>query len=164
MAQNDFPPLLASAACPESQFLLMTYCFCLIQYSPLAMEMASLSRRLQNGQQTGLSHVIFLKYFPRNEMTSFKMLSSAQGKYFFIKQKCMSSSFHSNHSLKYVTWKLSLQNNLIPNISLIIPFYVHFRVPTPAVSVTNGCASLSKSLYHSELQFLHPYNGNDEST
>lgn len=104
VAKNDpQPPVLASAACPESLFLLMTYCLCLIQYSPLAMKMASLSMRQQNGQQTGLKHVIFLKYFPRNEMTSFKMLSSAQGKYFFIKQKCMSSSFYSIHSLKYAT-------------------------------------------------------------
>lgn len=71
------------------------------------MEMASLSRRQQNGQQTGLSHVIFLKSFPRNGMTSFEMLLSAQGKYFFIKQKWMSSSFYSTHSLKYMTWKAS---------------------------------------------------------
>lgn len=71
------------------------------------MEMASLSRRRQNGQQTGPSHVIFLKSFPRNEMTSFEMLLSAQGKYFFIKQKWMSSSFHSTHSLESVTWKAS---------------------------------------------------------
>lgn len=137
------PLLLASAGCPKSPFLLMTSCFCLMQYSPLATEMASLSRKQQNGQQTGLSHVIFLKYFPRNEMTSFKM-SSAQGKYFFIKQKCVSSSFHSNRSLKYVTWNLQLHNNLIPYISLIIPFSVshfHFRVPTPAVPVTYSCRS-----------------------
>lgn len=107
VVQNDFPSLSASVGCPKSPFLLMTYCFCLTQYSPLAMEMASLSRRQQNGQQPGLSHVIFLKYFPSNEMTSFKMLSSAQGKYFFIKLKCISSSFHSNHSLKYVTSKTS---------------------------------------------------------
>lgn len=114
VARSNLPPQPLQAV--RAPLLLMTDCFCLIQYSPLATGMASHSVRRQNGQQPGLSHVIFLKHIPRNEMTSFKMLSSAQGKYFFIKQKCMSSSFYSNYSLKYVTWKLQLQNNWIPNI------------------------------------------------
>lgn len=75
------------------------------------MEMASLSRRQQNGQQTGLSHVIFLKYFPSNEMTSFEMLLSAQGKYFFIKQKWIPPASIRPTAYSMLLEKLLLQNN-----------------------------------------------------
>lgn len=148
---------LLSAGCPKYPFLLMIYCFCLIQCSPLAMEMASLSRRQQNGQQTGLSHVIFLKYFPSNEMTSFEMLLSAQGKYFFIKQKWIPPASIRPTAYSMLLEKLLLQNNLMPEIFPILPFSItlHFsmEVQIPTVPVTNICRTLI-SLYH----IPHPNN------